>query len=57
MVLPSLRDGNTSYLVHLPSDESLGYFRVSLRDKDVGNDKAFTPGERAPDPPFFPSGP
>jgi hypothetical protein len=29
---------------HLPSSELLGYFRLSLQDKDVGNEVAFTPG-------------
>jgi hypothetical protein len=48
---------NTSYLVRLPSDESLGYCRMSLRDKDVGGNKGVALGERlglrpAERPPF-----
>ena len=33
--MPSLRDLNISYPVPLPSDESLGYYRMPLRGKSL----------------------
>ncbi len=34
-IQPSLQGLRRSELVHLPSDKSLGYYRMSLRDSNI----------------------